>query len=638
MFRLFLLVGFCLPVVLASGQSAYTTLKTTNEKAKAAFEEALEYMQERDPARAIRAYEKALKADPKLIDAQLNLAGAHFDAGHWADAEAGFEKALAIDPAYASRASYLLAQAEWEQDKFGEAAEHADAFIKNNPQAGKVMYNARRLAENARFAATAVANPVPFTPRSLGDSINTPVDEYLPSLTADGQTFVFTRRSSNEDFYTAQRQPDGSWAQVKPIAGVNTSNNEGAESISVDGSWLVFTACSRRDPGAQGSCDLYWSQLKNDSWTKPVPFSATINSASWDAQPCISADGKTLFFSSGRPGGQGRYDLWYTTRQPGGKWTAPQNLGKSINTPGDDQTPFLHPDGQTLYFTSDGRPGMGENDIYVVRKNADGTWGTPQNLGYPINTKKGDGALTVSLDGKTAYYATVRPEGRGKNDIYTFDLPEAARPLPVTFVRATVRDAATAQPLVAQVALDDLQSRTEIQTATTKSNGSFLMCLPIGKNYALNVSKTGYLFHSENFNLSEAHTVDKPYELDIALQPLSAGITASPIVLNNIFFETGSAALKPESTVELERLATLLRDNPTMRIQINGHTDNVGNDRSNLSLSDNRARAVQDYLIKIGRIDPARLSAKGFGETVPIDVNDTPAGRARNRRTEFIVL
>lgn len=633
-----------LAVRLNAQATSYSTLKTTNSKAKEAFEEALQYMRQKDGARAIRTYEKALKADPLLIDGYLYLAGAHFEAQHWAEAEINFEKALQMDAAYAPQALYMLAQSEWEQDKYEEAATHATNFLKQANPTGKLQYGAKRLAENAQFAAVAVKNPVPFAPQALSDSVNTAAEEYLPSFTADGAFLVFTRRErGDEDFYSAQRLPNGVWGKAKPMNDINTSLNEGAESISVDASWLVFTACNRRDEGAQGSCDLYWSQRKNEAWTKPVPFSATINGPSWDGQPCISADGKTLYFSSDRVGGQGGRDLWFSTRQAGGKWTTPENLGKRINTAGDEQTPFLHPDGQTLYFTSDGRPGMGENDLYLVRRLPDGTWGEPQNLGYPINTKKGDGTLTVSLDGKTAYFAAVRPEGRGKHDLYQFELPPALRPQPVTFVRATVRDAVNKAPLVAQVTLTDLQTKQEMQTTSTRADGRFLMCLPAGRDYAFSAAKTGYTFHSENFNLTEARTADKPFELEILLWPLpnSSATTAvpsapasQPIVLRNVFFETGSSELKSASTIELDRLVSLLKANPTLRIQLNGHTDNVGDDKRNLLLSEQRAAAVLTYLTQQG-IDATRLRAKGFGKTRPVDTNDTVEGRARNRRTEF---
>ncbi|MCK6694611.1 MAG: OmpA family protein [Thermoanaerobaculia bacterium] len=624
----------------------YTTIRTAPEKAVAAFENAQNYLRQGDPARALRALDQALAVDSNFIEARLTWAETHFDAGHWTEAERGFEAVMRLNPSFHPSVPFNLALAEWRQDKFAEANNHIDNFLRSGIKEVTLLYKAQRLKENCLFAMEAVKNPVPFDPLSVGNGVNSDSDEYLPSLTADGNTMIFTRRDDyDENFYSSTRQPDGTWGKAEYLEGVNTTQNEGAQTISADGSWLVFTACNRRNDGSQGSCDLYWSQLKNDTWTKPTPFSNAINSVDWDAQPSISPDGKTLFFSSTRPGGQGGKDLWFTTRLPGGKWTTPENLGAGINTRGEEQTPFLHPDGQTLYFTSDGLPGMGENDLYFVRKNQDGAWGTPQNLGYPINTKASEGTLTVSLDGKTAYFAAMRPGGnKGSIDIYSFDLPAHARPQPVTYAKAKVTDASTGNALVASVEFTDLSTGQSFVSARTKPDGTFLVCLLAGKDYALNVSKEKYLFHSENFNLLATSTFEKPFLLDIALQPIANGDEATgvapkpskPIVLRNVFFETGSAALLPASTIELNRLVALLNEAPGLRIQISGHTDDQGDDASNQILSENRAKAVYDYLVQNG-IDAARLRYKGFGENKPVDTNSTAEGRARNRRTEFIV-
>ncbi|MBP6827582.1 MAG: OmpA family protein, partial [Saprospiraceae bacterium] len=348
---------------------------------------------------------------------------------------------------------------------------------------------------------------------------------------------------------------------------------------------------------------------------------------------------KTLIFASNRPGTLGSLDLWETVRQPGGKWSKVQNLGTGINTEGDEHTPFLHPDGQTLYFASNKLPGMGGNDVFVARRQPDGTWGNPQNLGYPINTKGEEGMLVVSLDGATAYFASNRAGGRGGLDIYQFELPKNLRPQPVTYARARVKDAATGYPLVAKVEFIDLKTGLSHVSSYTKEDGSFLVCLPAGKDYALNVNKDKYLFYSENFNLTETATFEKPFSLNIDLQPLTidpAAAGAKPVVLRNVFFETGSAELRPESSNELDRLAALLTEAPALKIQINGHTDNVGDVAANQKLSEARARAVYDYLVTKA-IAAERLKFKGFGETKPVETNDTPEGRGRNRRTEFEV-
>ncbi len=622
----------------------YTTTKTTSEKALSAFNAGLTEADHGQAAIAQGYFEQALKADPKFIDAKLALADNYIELRDFFKAKKTFEEALALDSVYAPVAFLFLAKAEWELDQYAESALHTASYLRSQPKNERNRKAAERLLKSAQFAANAVKNPVAFDPKPVGDSINTKWSEYFPSLTADDELLIFTRRDGGDDenFYRSERK-NGVWQKPVPLEGVNTTENEGAQAISPDGSWLVFTGCNREGDGSQGACDLYWSQLKSTGWTKPVPFSAVINSPDWDAQPSIGADNKTLIFTSSRPGTRGSMDIWQTTRQVGGKWGKPENLGPNINTPGKDHTPFFHPDGQTLYFASDSLPGMGGSDIFFARREADGSWGKPQNLGYPINTKGEEGMLVVSLDGRTAYFASDRPGGKGGLDIYTFQLPVFARPQPVTYAKALVTNAATGYPITAKVEFTDLKTGKVFVSAFTKSDGTFLVCLPAGKDYALNVSKEKFLFFSDNFNLVESASFDKPFLLNIELQPIEtsspAGALAKeskPIVLRNVFFETASAALRPESMSELDRLAQMLTESPTLKIQINGHTDNVGDDNSNQLLSEARAKAVHDLLLSKS-IAPERLQFKGFGENKPLESNDTPEGRARNRRTEFVV-
>lgn len=632
---------FALLLPLTGISQGYNTFKTTNDKALSAYNEGIREAAKGETAIAQGYFEKALKADPKFIDAKLALADTYIDLRNYFKSEQYFEEALAMDSTYKPVAFLFLAKVEWNLDKFEECATHAASYLNSKPSHEKNIKVARRLLESGQFAAGAVKNPVPFDPKPVGPAVNTANSEYFPSLTADGATLIFTRQELGDENFYSSTLKNKEWQKAEPLIGVNTMQNEGAQAIGPDGSWLVFTACNREGDGSQGSCDLYWSQFKNDTWTKPVPFSNVINSGGWEAQPTIGADNKTIIFSRGNGGPNSPISLWQTSRQSGGKWSKPEKLPPYINVGGKVHTPFLHPDGQTLYFASDSLPGMGGSDIFFTRRQADGSWGAPVNLGYPINTKGEEGMMVVSLDGQTAYYATDRPGGAGGLDIYSFALPEHARPRPVTYARARVTDAVTGYPIVAKVDFIDLKTGQSYVATNTKSDGTALVCLPAGKDYALNVTKDKYLFYSENFNLTEVATFDQPFMLNIELQPINAdtttGITPSagkPVVLRNVFFETGSASLKPESAAELDRLVALLKPAPNLKIQINGHTDNVGNDAANQQLSEQRAKSVHDYLIEKG-IEPARLRFKGFGENKPVETNDTPEGRARNRRTEF---
>ncbi|MDP6909861.1 MAG: OmpA family protein, partial [Flavobacteriales bacterium] len=344
---------------------------------------------------------------------------------------------------------------------------------------------------------------------------------------------------------------------------------------------------------------------------------------------------KTLYFASNRADGEGGTDIWITHLAPNGEWTLPRNLGETINTPHAEETPFIHPDGKTLYFTSDGHVGLGQKDIFVTRKDADGNWSSPINLGYPINTWKDEMGLFVSASGETAYFSSDREGGFGKLDLYSFQLYEKVRPEKVTYVKGRIKDKVFGKPISARLQLIDLAtSEVIVESASDKITGNFLVTLPVNHDYALNVSKDGFLFYSEHFSLSQNENENRPYTLNVDLQPIKFG---EKVVLKNIFFETASYSLLPESKVELDKLVGFLDNNPSINIEIGGHTDNIGKPEDNQSLSENRAKTVREYLIAHG-IDADRTEHHGYGESQPIDTNDTSTGRANNRRTEFKVL
>ncbi len=624
----------------------YTTRKTVSGKVKKLYEKAMEASSfEYD--KAIALFEKVLKEDPTFIDAQIQYADLFYARKDFAKAEQEFEKVLEIDPTYNTKVLYVLGKVEMEQKKYEESAAHFKEYLESDSKNEVLLKRAEKLLENTAFLAEAFANPVPFSPQPISDKVNTRNAEYLPTLTADGEYLFYTRVvRGQEDFYLSKKINDD-WSEGRPINELNTSLNEGAQTITANGREIVFTACDRK--GGIGSCDLYYSSLKNGYWQPPVNLGFPINKEGWDGQPSLSANGEALYFSSKRKGGFGGRDIWVSYRQPDGNFGPPQNLGPEVNSDGNEEAPCIHPDGQTLYFMSNGHPGMGGSDLYLSRKTEEGTFGKPQNLGYPINTKAHEGAIFVGLDGKRAYFATDRTysgdstlsekKARNQTDIYFFELPEKARPQPATYVKAYVYDVTNNQPLRATVDFIDLKSGKTVISSKTSEDGDFLLCLPAKNNYALNVSLSGYLFFSEHFDLSQVSAADEPFHLEIGLQPIKTAKETSrkPIVLKNVFFESGSADLKPESLTELNRLKGLMEENASLKIRINGHTDNVGSEEDNLQLSNDRAKAVTDYLIENG-IESNRLEYKGFGEQIPIDTNESPEGRQRNRRTEFEVV
>jgi outer membrane protein OmpA-like peptidoglycan-associated protein/tetratricopeptide (TPR) repeat protein len=640
-----------LPAMIGIAQN-YTTKATASEKVQKLYNKALHYSRSEQYEDALKELKDLLKLDPQFIDGYIQWAGIKYDQKEYAEAETYFKKAFNLNDQYSTRLVYQLALTLFNQEKFAESADYFNRFAQSNDRNEDLKKRAEKYAANARFAAEAIKNPVPFEPQKLSSNINTSNAEYFPSLTADGMALVYTTRINNQEDLFVSRNQNGTWQKGVPLEGVNTERNEGTQQISADGRFLVFTMCDDRDGSGRtiglGSCDIFYSEWRNGRWTKPANMGAPVNSSAWDSQPSISANGQALYFASKRAGGLGGSDIWVSYRQADGRWGKPQNLGENINTTGDDQAPFIHPDGSTLYFMSDGHPGMGGTDLFLARRDSTGKWSKAQNFGYPINTKADESALITSLDGTTAYFSMVETPietnpafpTRADVNIYSFTLPPSLRPNPVTYVQAKIIDDQTKAPLVAKVEVVDLKSEQVFAAATTDADGTFLVCLPMGKNYGLNVAKEKYLFHSENFALAQQATLHEPYRLEIGLIPIpektpdAPAVKAKPVVLKNVFFETASAALKPESKTELNRLKKLLQDNPALKIRINGHTDNVGTDKDNLTLSEKRAKAVYDYLVQQG-IAALRLKYQGFGESQPIDTNGTAAGRQNNRRTEF---
>jgi outer membrane protein OmpA-like peptidoglycan-associated protein len=332
-------------------------------------------------------------------------------------------------------------------------------------------------------------------------------------------------------------------------------------------------------------------------------------------------------------------DLWKCKLKGFTEWGTPiwgkaVNLGDSINTPGNEMSPFIHSDGKTLYFASDYWLGMGGYDIFYSRQKNDSVWSTPQNIGYPINSYKDEQGLVVEASGKNAYYSSDRPGSKGM-DIYSFELYQNARPTPVSYIKGKVIDEESGSPICAKVELTDLEnSKSVIKGESCWEKGEFLMCLPLGKEYAFNITKEGYLFYSENFQLKEKKEIIDPYVLEIKMKKIKVG---GGVILRNVFFNTGSHELLPESIVELEKLIEFLKQNPTLVIEIEGHTDNVGSQQMNQKLSEERAEEVYNYLISKGIMD-YRMKYKGYGFAKPIATNDTPEGRSLNRRTEFVII
>ena len=640
-------VAFLLILILSIGYASGQKYSSKSKKAIKFYQKGYTLITSRAPdyQGGIEMMQKAIKADKQFIEAYLIVGDVYLELKDRQNAIKSYQKAVEVNPDFFPMALYTLGQLEYEEGKYNDAKIHFEEFIKKGKDDVKYSSQAKKYLADCKFAIHAIANPVPFNPINLGDSVNSEYDEYWPSLSADENTLVFTvllpkdynnpafYQNRQEDFYICQRKMDTAWGKRKPVSDfVNTPDNEGAQTLSADGRIMVLTACNRDD--GVGGCDLYISWFKNNEWTAPVNLGPTVNSKSKDTQPSLSPDGRTLYFSSNRENGKGRMDIWKTYYNDDGTWTEPENLGDSINTTGDEQSPFIHPDNKTLYFSSDTWPGMGRPDLFLSRKKEDGGWKEPENLGYPINTSGQEIGLFVNAKGNIAYYSSDRIQGRGK-DIYMFELPESSRPFVVSYMKGKVYDGVTNKPLAANFEIIDLSSAKTINEAISdNATGEFLVCVPTDKDYGLNVNKKGYLFYSDNFSMKGSHDVTEPYYKDVPLQPIMEG---QKIILRNIFYETDSYELKPESTAELNKVVEFLKSNPSIVIEISGHTDNIGASEYNTTLSKNRAKSVVGYLSGNG-IDMKQMKYKGYGETEPLADNRTEEGRAMNRRTELKIL
>ncbi len=638
-------------LLLISTQTYSQTLSTKNKKAIEYFNKALTFYNAYKYDKAIYWSEAALKKDAKFIEVYYLLSDIYGELKQPVRKTLMLKKAIVIAPQKSTLAYYTLIKTELSIGKYKDAKRHTLALQKYDTEkkyASKITY----FLKIANFGINAMENPVNFKPINLGENINSEYNEYLPAITADEQTLIFTRLITNgkryydgspqlqEDFFISEKK-DNKFTLAKAIGEpLNSQGNEGAQSLSADGRTLFFTSCEYErgksyHGKSYGSCDIFISHKVGDNWSQPENLGATVNSKYWESQPSFSADGKTLYFASDRPGGKGKIDIWKTELQEDNTWAKPINLGDSINTKGQDQSPFIHYDNKTLYFASNGHIGMGKQDLFMAKIDTSGKFTEVKNLGYPINTWDEEVGLTINANGNTAYFASSKKSEFGGLDLYTFELPKEIKPNKVTYVKGIVYDAESVDKLEAKIKLINLSSNKEIaQAISDKETGEFLICLPIGEDYAFNVSKEGYLFYSETFSLSKSSDNIKVYRFDIPLSPLRKG---QKTILKNIFFDTNSYELKKTSYPELEKLFQFLQKNKNIKVEIGGHTDNTGNETHNKKLSLNRAKSVYDYLIKKG-IMANRLRFKGYGSSMPIDKNNTEKGKQKNRRTEFKVL
>ena len=633
---------FCILLASTASQAQQARLSTTSKKAADLYGKADEYLKARNFNKAIDALNSAKQKDSTFGEAYLKLAGLYKVMGN---KEATFQnyrqglRLLPFNPALQSE--YLsFADLSFKVGHYGLARSYFEKYLQAAPKNAKVVQEVQQKLKSISFAEEAIKKPVNFNPIRLPAPLNTFVLQYFPAVTANQRHLLFTARNgirpeNDENLFVAMRREEG-WSEPVSISPViNSRLNEGAGSISGDGKTLVFASCDR--PGSFGSCDLYISYRTGENWSKPVNLGETVNAKGWDSQPCLSADGRTLYFSSVRVGGQGREDIYVTHLQADNTWSTPENLGNLVNTPGNDNSPFIHPSGSTLYFSSDGHLGMGGSDIFKVNLNPKGEWEQPQNLGYPLNTYENESSIFITTDNKIGYYA--RQQSQGENgatiNLFQFAVPDQWKSKEEsTFAQGNVYDAQTKKPLPALIQLYDVATDNLIQQVQSdQQSGDYTVVLVEGRQYAMYVSADNYLLKSLSFDYTTSKDFN-PLTLDVYLDPIRAGAN---VVLNNLFFPTNKYTLEPKSKTELNKLVQFLNLNKTVRIQISGHTDDVGENQFNLDLSRKRAQSVIAYLTQNG-INRNRLEAVGFGETKPVQPNTSAENRQLNRRIELKIL
>lgn len=679
------LIALTMMVSLSFGQSKSVDFTTKNftdrqglKNALRAIDEGDAYEEIADYKTAVTNYLKAQEFNPNNADLNYKIGSCYARLNQQETAIPYFLKALELDPigagdAYA--AVGLCYQLTYQFDDAINAFQKAQARLTPEEKKTKGKLLTKHINECTNGKEFVKDSARVFID-NMGSAINSKYRDYAPIISTDQSMIIFT--STRDNPYNKKVEIDGEydenlwisyrngskWSAAKEIGEpLNTKENDATIGLSPDGQ-KIFTYY-----GKKGG-DIKYSEKKGEKWTVPTMFSAINSPDGHESSASFSYDGKTVYFCSNntdRVQNYGEHDIFMCKMDAKGKWGKPVNLGSTINTEYDEIGVFMHPDGRTMYFVSDGHKTMGGYDIFKTELQDDGSWSEPENLKYPINTPEDDMYFVMAGSGRQAYYSSSRNGGHGGLDIYmiTFLGPEKklkmatennliaimANPIEqevvmekeveiktsrLTVVKGIVYESGSDPKkfLDAVIEITDNATGQILFTNTANSStGKFLLPLPSGKNYGIAVKKDGYLFHSENFDVPQTSEYQE-INLDIPLMPIKKD---SKIVLRNVFFETAKSTLNAMSYTELDNLVKIMNDNPKLKIEIGGHTDNVGTRTYNQKLSQDRAEAVVNYLLS-KKIAKNRMTFKGYAFDEPIDTNDTPEGRAQNRRVEFKIL
>jgi outer membrane protein OmpA-like peptidoglycan-associated protein len=631
----------CMLLLMCNQLFCQKTYTTADNKAIVLYEKGLAEQKNKNYKGALSYFNRALERDNDFGEAYFSKGQIVELEGDILAANSFYETAILKAPRSVNiaLAYYSLGVIAFEASNYKKSIDYLNTFISLAPRNVVLVRKSKKIIGNAEFAMEAIKNPLNISPLSLGRTVNVFHSQYFPSLTGDKEMLVFTgfnRATQDENLYVSYLK-NNIWAPPVAISpNINTSENEGTAAISADGRTLVFTACNLRN--GYGSCDLYVSYKQGNEWPKAVNLGENVNTREWESQPSLSADGRVLYFVSDRRGGKGNRDIYLSRKDDSGQWLPAVNLGAEINTADDEISPFIHPNGITLFFASNGYPGLGGMDLYYTDKNSKGHWHEPQNIGYPLNTSRDQVSLFITADNKTGYYSLEQNQNNdNKNSLlYQFEIPKviAKNIKKANIVKGVISDAKSKKKLAADIEVYNLKDNTlESKVRSDEQTGEYLNTLNQGGQYGLFVNKPGYFFKSLAFDYSEANDSTSKY-IDINLEPL---VKNGKEILNNIYFDTNKYELKPESKPELEKLLKLMALNPQMIIEISGHTDDLGKDNENMLLSKNRSNAVFGFLLAKG-VAASRIKAVGYGETQPAVENNSTENRAKNRRIEIKIV
>ena len=622
------LVLFLLTLIfpLVMGSNLYAQ---NNAAAEKIYNKALAALNNQETENGIQLLQSSIEKDSNFVDSHISLFQVYLSQKQYQKAITHFEKAYSIDSVNSMPYIVKYANAYASLGNFNKAFEILQPIAISAPS-----YLKQSIAELITICNYAKLHPANASIQvtNVGDSINTAEAEYFPTVTVQDSLLLFMRKDgfTREDFYYSIVNASG-YSKAKPLSDtLNFAFKKGAPSLSADLNTLYFAA-DYAETGF-GRYDIYKVSRTNNGWTKPRNVGSNINTDWWESAPSIAPDGQALYFCSNMPGGYGGIDIYVSYKNQKGGWSEAINLGPNINTAGDEQTPFIHADNKTLYFTSNGWPGYEGADLFASHKKLDGTWSKPTNLGYPINTNDNEGSIAIASNGKEGFIASDRADSRGGLDLYKVTLSEEVRANKTVYFKGFISDALTTKPLSGIVRLADVADSNKYMYINVDSTGYFVLALPYFDSLGIQVNSPQHEYASMLVSKEMLHQIAST-TIPFTLSPIQKQFTKN---FNNVFFEVNSATLLSKSNIELNALIAYLEATPAAKILIEGHTDNTGNVANNLTLSTKRAASIAQYLYSKG-ITPDRVTTKGYGASKPIADNGSDAGRAQNRRTSFTI-